>query len=128
MTYRVHALSLMIFTIMKSFTKDSTSSVERGCGAWHHFFQKERDGKKQNKLGRAFKGRWQQGVNSSIRIFASACSALDQLKNPLFSFLYQVVISYCQLRLVLAAHSLPIVNSVDPHSEILFNTAPGVRA
>lgn len=34
------------------------------------------------------------------------------------SLFFPVIISYCQLRLVLAAHSLLIVNSVDPHSEL----------
>lgn len=34
------------------------------------------------------------------------------------SLFFPVIISYCQLRLVLAAHSLLIVNSVDPYSEL----------
>lgn len=34
------------------------------------------------------------------------------------SLFFPVIISYCQLRLVLAAHSLLIVISVDPYSEL----------
>lgn len=34
------------------------------------------------------------------------------------SLFFPVIISYCQLRFVLAAHSLLIVNSVDPYSEL----------
>lgn len=72
---------------------------ERAGGPWH----------------KAFEGRWQQECEFYSQDLCIGMLSLRSAQES--SLFFPLIISYCQLRLVLAAYSLLIVNSVGPHSK-----------
>lgn len=91
--------------------------VEEEYNFLKHFGQEKRAG---GLWQRAFESRWQQECEFySQDLCISMLSLRSAQESSLF---FPLIISYCQLRLVLAAYSLLIVNSVSPHSKLRYNT------
>jgi len=120
--------SLTVFIKTETFSQESTLSallvrVVGGGGVWLFFFffcqrrDKERAGGPWHK---AFEGRWLQ---ECAFYHQKLCVGMLSLRSAQESSLFfPLIILYCQLRLVLAAYSLLIVNSVDPHWKLQYTT------
>lgn len=86
-----------------------------------YFFVRGETKREQGDPGiKPLKAGGSRSVISTVRISVSACCPSDQLRNS--SLFFPLIISYCQLRLVLATYSLLFVNSVGPHSKLRYNT------
>lgn len=76
----------------------------------------------QKREGRAWhkvlEGRWQQECELYCQDLSIRMHSLRSAQESCLFF--PLIISYCQLRLVVAAYSLLFVNSVGPHSKLRY--------
>lgn len=84
------------------------------------FCQRRKKGRAGGPWHEAFEGRWQQECEFYSQDLCIGMLSLRSAQES--SPFFPLIISYCQLRLVLAAYSLLIVNSVGPHSKLRYNT------
>ena len=85
-----------------------------------YFFCQRRAKERRESWHKVLEGRWQQECELYCQDLSIRMHSLRSAQESCLFF--PLIISYCQLRLVVAAYSLLFVNSVGPHSKLRYKS------